>query len=134
MMKEMRSSQTIRDHTEVEDRRRRAGALFEAMECQLDDLTKKELVARACEISQKTGCPKPDRLCRRQRIGIICWFCKYGANYETDRPKVGRIVRQARLVIPQPVQLPDIWIFPDDAELGSLGDTEADWFWDAANW
>jgi hypothetical protein len=52
-------------------------AAFERMEIALRGQSKSRLVREGLSRSRETKCPRPDRLCRRQRVALICWFCEF---------------------------------------------------------
>jgi hypothetical protein len=48
-----------------------------AMAMQLRGMNKRQLIAEACSMSRQNGWPAPDRLARRQRSALICWYCTF---------------------------------------------------------
>lgn len=72
------TSQTDRDLQHV---RRRILAVppsqFATMAISLARSTKAQLLQRACSISRECGAPAPDRMARRHRDALICWYCQF---------------------------------------------------------
>jgi hypothetical protein len=131
MFKQKRSSQAVRDRVNADERMRLAGPRFVFMKERLKHMTKKELFQRAFELSNTKGSPKPDRLCHRCRIGMICWFCKYALDCDVPDPKVRGIVRQARWIrLPQR----DVLVAAKASEaslpeVAAVGEEGMEWQW-----
>jgi hypothetical protein len=74
--------QSLREEEMVNERWRQNFTSFEWMSQQLDRTklgkpTKAVLLKFANEIADKWGIRRPDRICRRQRRALICWFCEH---------------------------------------------------------
>jgi hypothetical protein len=50
--------------------------MYPRMNNHLGGMPKEILLKMANEISAKKGIPSPDRICRRNRDPLICWFCE----------------------------------------------------------
>jgi hypothetical protein len=72
------TGQTQRDRDELKRRRSWCPQdAFERMRMALRGQSKLRLVNEGLIRSKQTQCPRPDRLCRRQREALICWFCEF---------------------------------------------------------
>jgi hypothetical protein len=70
------TGQTARDHVEAQRRLAGIGPLFVLMKHRLSGWTKKELLRMAKEIATAKQIPRADRVARRRRDVLICWFCR----------------------------------------------------------
>jgi hypothetical protein len=69
--------QRQREQKEVERRLRFCPrADFERMEKALHGQSKSKLVQFGLTWASQANCQPPDRLCRRRRQALICWFCQ----------------------------------------------------------
>jgi hypothetical protein len=69
-----RKREALREQTELCELKQRTGPCFLYFSEQLKCWTKAELVSTAKKISRSRGIRGPDRLCTRQREGLICWY------------------------------------------------------------
>jgi hypothetical protein len=70
--------QTQRDRDEVKRRRSQCPEeTFQRMRMALLRQSKIKLLNDCVIRSNETKCPQPDRLCRRHREALICWFCEF---------------------------------------------------------
>jgi hypothetical protein len=75
------SEQTTRDNERLVERMRRCAATFQSIERILDGVAGKRTmsqlitVADECALRDPSLLP-PDRLARRSRSGLLCWFCE----------------------------------------------------------
>jgi hypothetical protein len=102
--------------------KRQYAPLFVPMEKQLQDLSKPQMLSMARSFSAKHELPPPDRLCRRSREALTCWFCQHAPNFpaeflplreEESPPAEARIIQSPVEPIRQETQLA-----PDDVESG----------------
>jgi hypothetical protein len=84
-----RTAQTARDERTLELRKRKVGSQYAATEACLEralgrKLTRKKLLAAANQLYERRVVEyPPDRLCKRKKEALICWFC------ENVRPPAG---------------------------------------------
>jgi hypothetical protein len=75
------SEQTQRDSARLNERIRHNAALFPLVEMTLDRVFKKQRRSELIDLAEKcahvNGAVHPiDRIARRHRPGLICWFCE----------------------------------------------------------
>jgi hypothetical protein len=92
--------QTLRDVAAVKRRVASCGELFDVMKKSLKNVTKTELLTHAQFLITQLSLPPCDRMCRRNRDALICWFCE-------NKPDVA-VGRQQRVELPHLVD-----VFPD---------------------
>jgi hypothetical protein len=78
------SRQTARDNDCVQQRIAACAAIFPDVKARLKGGTKDELLKYAEDIAQQRHLPPPDRVCRRSRDAVICWFCANAPNVLTE--------------------------------------------------
>jgi hypothetical protein len=77
------TAQTDRDNAELLARMRRASACYKPMEAFLEGqigsrLTREKLFSLANRLyAQQIVDDPPDRLCRRKKEALVCWFCEH---------------------------------------------------------
>jgi hypothetical protein len=79
-------TQSQRDQVETEMRLRFSGPLFPIMEERLRPFPKDILRDAAKSVCQSRGMIKPDRLCVRARVALICYFCKWFPDFPAGFP------------------------------------------------
>jgi hypothetical protein len=80
-----RTPQTRRDTLAAQHRMAEVADRFPLALQLLAHLSKRQMLAMAAEICRAHGVPKPDRLARRQRVVLVCWFCQYGQLHDLPR-------------------------------------------------
>jgi hypothetical protein len=96
-----RTPQTLRDHIEIERRRLRAGPDYDRMCLVMANLKKNQMLEEARQVMSFRKVPRPDRLCKRNRIALMSWFCEYAHWYLWMPQPEGtpRVLRNARITI-----------------------------------
>jgi hypothetical protein len=115
--------QTQRDLNKISKRKNKNGFLLQPMARLFQSLPKTALLRLAKQISQSKQIPPADRICRRNRDALICWFCESAPELLSGRlilppavfviPEVARQpTAQPRLVLPSVNEL--LANLPDD--------------------
>jgi hypothetical protein len=68
--------QTRRDLEKIKQRKNKNSYVFPMMRAYLQQFPKGVLLQVAREISESKQIPPVDRICRRNREALICWFCE----------------------------------------------------------
>jgi hypothetical protein len=71
------SPQGIRDAAIVQARIQRCSTLFNRMKTKLKDLTITYMLKLASTHPMIGAISSPDRIARRKKAALICWFCEY---------------------------------------------------------
>jgi hypothetical protein len=69
-------TQTQRDNEKIEDRKRKLGSKFSAMQSHLKCSPKAELLWAADILTFRFGIEKVGRSGRRNRDALVCWYCE----------------------------------------------------------
>jgi hypothetical protein len=94
--------QTLRDLASVKRRIANCGESFDVVKKSLKNVTKTTLLTHAQFLVTQFSFPPCDRVCRRNRDALICWFC-------ANKPNVA-VELQQRVVLPHLVDLlPDLF-------------------------
>jgi hypothetical protein len=78
-------TQTARDSMSIQRRIAIAGPLFATVSHRIRGIRKSELLADALTLSTGANLTPPDRICRRSRDALVCWFCMNAPNYQAGR-------------------------------------------------
>jgi hypothetical protein len=70
------TAQTRRDLQKCQQRVNKNRCLFPLMKDHLHRFPKAELLKYASKLSTQKQIPPVDRVCRRNRDALICWFCE----------------------------------------------------------
>jgi hypothetical protein len=95
------TAQTQRDLQKCQQRVNKNRCLFPRMKDHLQRFPKAELLKYANELSTQKQIPPADRICRRNRDALICWFCE-------SCPEILSIVAAPVAPPPQRVLFPSI--------------------------
>jgi hypothetical protein len=81
------SRQTIRDVAAVKNRVAKCGQEFENMKNRLKNATKQQLLDYADSIAPQYHFPPCDRVCRRSKEALVCWFCEHVPTIAIEQPR-----------------------------------------------
>jgi hypothetical protein len=85
-------TQTQRDNQKIEDRKRKLGSKFSAMQSHLKRNRQIELLWAADILVSRFGVEKVDRSGRRKLDGLICWYCEHVPDLLNGSPVLSEIL------------------------------------------
>jgi hypothetical protein len=123
-------NQSQRDQAETERRMHKCGPLFAVMDDRLRPFPKETLMDAALALCQARGIRKPDRICGRGRVCLICFFCDHFPDFPAGFPALSPIKPdpvpiQKKVLPPIPKRQTDPGT-PDPDLVGALGPKAGD--------
>jgi hypothetical protein len=104
--------QTRRDLDKITKRKNKNGFLLQPMAKLLQSRPKSALLQLARQISDSKQIPPVDRICRRNRDALICWFCE----------SAPELLLGQRIAAPQPTTQPRVLLPSVNELLANLPD------------